>query len=192
MLPGELPKPKRWRLRGRRAGRGCILPHTACDRKPTHTARPRQCALWLPLHLPAAPILLCGRKVPPCWCHTTVASRRLGQWHDCHQHWHYDNYAHYALRDLCTNDTVAWEDRAVVGHKNGWCVTRPICIHMHLHLHLSVYYTYAHPIHAPATVPATVQADVAACKHAIARARANTTILTPYLLLWPHPHPSIA
>ena len=54
MLPGELPKPKRWRLRGRRAGRGCILPHTACDRKPTHTARPRQCALWLPLHLPAA------------------------------------------------------------------------------------------------------------------------------------------
>ena len=112
-------------------------------------------------------------------------------WHDCHQHWHYDNYAHYALRDLCTNDTVAWEDRAVVGHKNGWCVTRPICIHMHLHLHLSVYYTYAHPIHAPATVPATVQADVAACKHAIARARANTTILTPYLLLWPHPHPSI-
>ena len=41
-------------------------------------------------------------------------------WHDCHQHWHYDNYAHYALRDLCTDDTVAWEDRAVVGHKNGW------------------------------------------------------------------------
>ena len=70
----------------------------------------------------------------------------------------------------------------MVGHKNGWCVTRPICIHMHLHLHLSVYYTYARPIHAPATVPATVQADVAACKHAIARACANTTILTPYLL----------
>jgi len=44
-------------------------------------------------------------------------------WHDCHQHWHYDNYAHYALRDLCTDDTVAWEDRAVVGHKNGWCVS---------------------------------------------------------------------
>ena len=46
-------------------------------------------------------------------------------WHDCHQHWHYDNYAHYALRDLCTDDTVAWEDRAVVGHKNGWCIARP-------------------------------------------------------------------
>jgi len=43
-------------------------------------------------------------------------------WHECHQHWHYDNYAHYALRDLCTDDTVAFEDRAVVGHKNGWCV----------------------------------------------------------------------
>jgi len=43
-------------------------------------------------------------------------------WHDCHQHWHYENYAHYALRSLCTDDTVAWEDRAVVGHKAGWCV----------------------------------------------------------------------
>ena len=42
-------------------------------------------------------------------------------WHDCHQHWHYDNYAHYALRKLCTNEDVAWEDRPVVGHKNGWC-----------------------------------------------------------------------
>ena len=47
-------------------------------------------------------------------------------WHDCHQHWHYDNYAHYALRNLCTNEDVAWEDRPVVGHKNGWCVARPI------------------------------------------------------------------
>ena len=27
------------------------------------------------------------------------------------------------VRDLCTDDTVAWEDRAVVGHKNGWCVS---------------------------------------------------------------------
>ena len=44
-------------------------------------------------------------------------------WHDCHQHWHYDNYAHYALRKLCTNEDVAWEDRPVVGHKNGWCVS---------------------------------------------------------------------
>ena len=44
-------------------------------------------------------------------------------WHDCHQHWHYDNYAHYALRDLCTDKDVAWEDRPVVGHKNGWCVS---------------------------------------------------------------------
>ena len=43
-------------------------------------------------------------------------------WHTCHQHWHYDNYAHYALRKLCTNEDVAWEDRPVVGHKNGWCV----------------------------------------------------------------------
>ena len=39
-------------------------------------------------------------------------------WHTCHQHWHYDNYAHYALRELCTDETVAWEDRAVVG-QNG-------------------------------------------------------------------------
>ena len=46
-------------------------------------------------------------------------------WHDCHQHWHYDNYAHYALRNLCTNEDVAWEDRPVVGHKNGWCVALP-------------------------------------------------------------------
>ena len=50
-------------------------------------------------------------------------------WHDCHQHWHYDNYAHYALRNLCTNEDVAWEDRPVVGHKNGWCVARPILAH---------------------------------------------------------------
>ena len=42
-------------------------------------------------------------------------------WHDCHQHWHYDNYAHYALRGLCSSGDVAWEDRPVVGHKNGWC-----------------------------------------------------------------------
>ena len=42
-------------------------------------------------------------------------------WHNCHQHWHYDNYAHYALRALCNDSTVAWEDRPVVGHKNGWC-----------------------------------------------------------------------
>ena len=41
-------------------------------------------------------------------------------WHNCHQHWHYDNYAHYALRTLCNDSTVAWEDRPVVGHKNGW------------------------------------------------------------------------
>ena len=47
-------------------------------------------------------------------------------WHDCHQHWHYDNYAHYALRNLCSDEDVAWEDRPVVGHKNGWYVARPI------------------------------------------------------------------
>ena len=44
-------------------------------------------------------------------------------WHSCHEHWHYDNYAHYALRSLCTDVTLAWEDRAVVGHKNGWCIS---------------------------------------------------------------------
>jgi len=44
-------------------------------------------------------------------------------WHSCHEHWHYDNYAHYALRGLCTDETLAWEDRAVVGHKNGWCIS---------------------------------------------------------------------
>lgn len=43
-------------------------------------------------------------------------------WHDCHAHWHYENYAYYAMNDLCDGRTVAWEDRPVVGHKNGWCV----------------------------------------------------------------------
>ena len=58
--------------------------------------------------------------------HSLFCIRSQGwSWHSCHQHWHYDNYAHYALRNLCTDDTVAWEDRPVVGHKNGWCVARP-------------------------------------------------------------------
>ena len=50
-------------------------------------------------------------------------------WHDCHQHWHYDNYAHYALRGLCSSGDVAWEDRPVVGHKNGWCAILSIIYH---------------------------------------------------------------
>lgn len=55
-----------------------------------------------------------------------TSRRRLDNgwsWHECHQHWHYDNYAHYALRGLCSSGDVAWEDRPVVGHKNGWCVS---------------------------------------------------------------------
>eukprot|EP00964_Phaeocystis_antarctica_P010824 scaffold5952_cov81-Phaeocystis_antarctica.AAC.2 len=58
--------------------------------------------------------------------HTGICVHWHGwSWHNCHQHWHYDNYAHYALRNLCTDEALAWEDRPVVGHKNGWCVARP-------------------------------------------------------------------
>ena len=58
--------------------------------------------------------------------HSLFCVRSQGwSWHNCHQHWHYDNYAHYALRNLCTDEALAWEDRPVVGHKNGWCVARP-------------------------------------------------------------------
>jgi len=38
-------------------------------------------------------------------------------WHDCHQHYHYINYANYQLVPLCA-DVAA----AIAGHKNGWCV----------------------------------------------------------------------
>ena len=59
-----------------------------------------------------------------------VSKQGIGwTWHTCHQHWHYDNYAHYSLRSFCElgplssgTVAVAWEDRPVVGHKNGWCV----------------------------------------------------------------------
>jgi len=55
---------------------------------------------------------------------TCTAFAQGWSWHSCHQHWHYDNYAHYALRGLCSSSgDVAWEDRPVVGHKNGWCVS---------------------------------------------------------------------
>ena len=56
---------------------------------------------------------------------TCTAYSQGWSWHECHQHWHYDNYAHYALRGLCSSGDVAWEDRPVVGHKNGWCAARP-------------------------------------------------------------------
>ena len=39
------------------------------------------------------------------------------------------NYAHYALRGLCSSGDVAWEDRPVVGHKNGWCAILSIIHH---------------------------------------------------------------
>ena len=51
-------------------------------------------------------------------------------WHTCHQHYHLDDYAHYSLRRICdlgpfgspspSQAETAWEDRPVVGHKNGW------------------------------------------------------------------------
>jgi hypothetical protein len=44
------------------------------------------------------------------------------KWHTCHAHWHYENYAYYSLSTLCEGQEVAWENRPVVGHKNGWCV----------------------------------------------------------------------
>ena len=60
---------------------------------------------------------------------TCTAYSQGWSWHECHQHWHYDNYAHYALRDLCSSSDVAWEDRPVVGHKNGWCAILSIIHH---------------------------------------------------------------
>ena len=68
---------------------------------------------------------ICASSVCMCMCMFYFSSfYDSWSWHDCHQHWHYDNYAHYALRDLCTDKDVAWKDRPVVGHKNGWCVAR--------------------------------------------------------------------
>lgn len=43
-------------------------------------------------------------------------------WHTCHRHWHFDDYAHYSLRGFCNGSELVWEDRPVLGHKNGWCV----------------------------------------------------------------------
>ena len=43
-------------------------------------------------------------------------------WHQCHKHWHYEDYARYSLRALCDGRELAYEDRPVLGRKNGWCV----------------------------------------------------------------------
>ena len=66
-----------------------------------------------------ADFIVPGNSSDPAWTY-----------HSCHAHYHFDNYAHYSLRNLCDvgplassqMSEVAWEDRAVVGHKNGWCV----------------------------------------------------------------------
>ena len=66
-----------------------------------------------------ADFIVSGNASDPAW-----------SYHACHEHYHFENYAHYSLRNLCDvgplassqQSEVAWEDRAVVGHKNGWCV----------------------------------------------------------------------
>ena len=82
---------------------------------------------------------------------TCTAYSQGWSWHECHQHWHYDNYAHYALRGLCSSGDVAWEDRPVVGHKNGWCAARPLLHPRHtLALpHKYGFTAWCHAAHSP-------------------------------------------
>ena len=52
----------------------------------------------------------------------TSTSERGWSWHACHNHWHYENYAHYWLQPLCSAHNHSLEHPVAAGHKNGWCV----------------------------------------------------------------------
>jgi len=51
----------------------------------------------------------------------TRVSGRGWNWHECHNHWHYENYAHYWIEPLCLAEQSI-DHPVYAGHKNGWCV----------------------------------------------------------------------